>query len=139
MGAKPNFSIQRHRGFLCLTLSAGNDGYHKGAQFGPVHSSEAAEGVPAKYMAGIATIKSYHACVDLCFDVRTGAKPLADLDAWMSAQTATWSTAPFGGSLAALWAGLTTAEKTGGTVDGVSLIGFVATILIAALDEVVCA
>jgi len=142
MGAKPNYQVNHHKRFLCLTVSSGEGGYHKGAQFGPAWRHDVADSDMPKFMASLTTFFDFAACSKLCFEVGSGSKPLSDLDAWMATKTATWTTppfgAPFGGSLADFWASLATHEKTGGTVDGVQHMGFVSAILVASIDAVIC-
>ncbi len=134
MGAKPNYQVNHHSRYLCLTASGGESAYHKGAQIGAAHSSEVGDADLAKFLASLDTVIAFGKIVEMCRDVRAGSKPLSDLDALMATFTATFTAAPFGGSLASFWASLATHEKVGGTVDGVSHRGFVAAILIAAVD-----
>ena len=134
MGAKPNYRVGHHGRFLCIDVAAGEAAYHKGAQFGVAHGAEASDGDMAKFAASLDTFGAFAEAVAICFAIRKGEKTMTDLDAFMATQTGTSTTAPFGGSLADFWDGLSSVEKDGGTVDGVVHRGFVTAILIAAAD-----
>ncbi len=134
MGAKPNYEVKHHSRFLGLTASGGEAGYHKGAQFGIAHSAEAADGNIAMFAASLDTFLAFAGAVKICYEIKAETKTLSDLDTYMATLTGTSTTAPFGGSMADFWDGLSTVEKEGGTVDGVCHRGFIDAILIAALD-----
>jgi hypothetical protein len=134
MGAQPDYQVHHHHRFLCLTAGSGNAGYHKGAQFGVAHSSEAADGNIAMFAASLDTFLAFAGAVKICYEIKAETKTLADLDDYMATLTATSTTAPFGGSMADFWDSLATHEKEGGTVDGVFHRGFIDAILMAAID-----